>query len=306
MVTGGEREVRGSLMWERVQYDEMSSCGRLRVVDRGNQRTLYLGSLPQTTIDLREPDRLVARYIRYMHLGMVFRPDSEKVAFLGLGGGAGIRSFHQGYPEMRITAVDIDADVVDVARRYFFVEEDERLSVVVEDGRRFVTEHEAAFDQIILDAYSQDGYPSRMYTRESFQLMRHSLRDSEDEESGGSGVLVINAVGWLKGERSYSLQVIMKTLRAVFPSVYLFEVARPFLARILGGGGSNFILVASGDERTMSRRLLRYRAERAQRELGPPVDLRPLVPGFRPLPALHDVPVLTDRLLQRGQLRLTV
>lgn len=290
----------------RVQYDEVGSSGRLQVVDRAGRRTLFLGSLPQTTIDLKDPDRLVARYIAYLHLGLVFRPDSKKVLFLGLGGGAGIRSFRRSYPQVQITAVDIDPTVVEVARKFFFLQEDERLSVVVDDARHFLSVTEESFDQIILDVYNQDGYPSRMYTRESFQLMADTLRSDFQGGAVHPGTLVMNAVGWLGGERSHTLRVIMRTLRSIFPSVYLFEVQQPLLTSLFGSGGNNYILVATEGNRQMSLKLLRHRAEKAEEEAGASVNLRRLIANRQDLPSLDDVPLLTDTMVQRGEIHLTV
>lgn len=293
-------------MLSQIQHDEMGSSGRLQVVDRAGRRTLFLGSMAQTTIDLKDPDRLVGRYISYLHLGMVFRPDSKKVLFLGLGGGAAIRSFHSSYPEMNITAVDIDPNVVEVARKYFFLEEDKRLSVVVDDARHFLTVNEEPCDQIILDVYNQDGYPARMYTRECFRLMADRLRASLEGGTIHPGALVINVVGWVRGQRSRTLRVIVRTLQSVFPSVYLFEVQQPLLGRFLGSGGNNFILVATQGTREMSLKLLRHRAEKAVEETGSPVNLRKLVTSRQELPPVDNVPLLTDTRVKRGEIHLTV
>ncbi len=292
-------------MFSRTQYERVSNAGKLKVVDRGNRRTMYLGSLPQTTIDLADPDRVVARYISYLHLGMVFRDNSREVLFLGLGGGAGVRSFRSSYPDVNITAVDVDPEVVEAARRYFFLEEDEQLSLVVDDGRSHLNLNRECFDMIVLDVYNQDGYPSRLYTRESFQQINDALRDGTDTD-GDAGVLVINAVGWLKGPRSRTLQIIIKTLRAVFPSIYVFEVRQSFLFSMLGGGGNNFIIVAQREGRPLSRRRIRHRAERVQRRF-PRQNYTRLISSYREYPFLEDeVPVLTDRAVSRGEVRLTV
>ncbi len=293
-------------MLSKTQYEQLSNAGRLKVVDRGRRRTLYLGSLPQTTIDLVDPDRIVAQYIAYLHVGMVFLSTPREVLFLGLGGGAGVRSFRSSYPEIDITAVDIDPEVVEVARRYFFLEEDEQLSLVVADGRSYLNVHPDSVDMIILDVYNQDGYPSRIYTRESYKIMSRALRDGEQGD-GGAGVLIMNAVGWLKGPRSRTLQIIIKTLRSVFSSVYIFEVKQSLLMRALGGGaGNNFIIVAQREGRPLSRRRLRHRAERVQRKFRCHNYVR-LISSYRETPRLdEDIPLLTDEALSRGEVRLTV
>ncbi len=287
-------------MSERIVYDSIGISGRLQVIDRGKRRTMFLGSLPQTTVDISDPDRYVGRYIPYLHAGSLFNPEPDRALFLGLGGGAGVRSFHNAYPKARINAVDVDPNVIEVARDYFFVPDD-RVSLVVEDGRRYLALNPAAFDHIVLDAYNQDGYPSRMYTRECFELIKRSLRSSETRGRERPGVVVVNAVGWIRGNKSETVRIIIKTLSEVFPSVYLFEVAQPAWRRLLGDG-NNYVLVGSTHEAVGSARAIKYRLMRRPAN----ADHGWIARGFRRLPDLSEAEVLTDDKVARGQLILTV
>ena len=287
-------------MSERIVYDSMGISGRLQVIDRGKRRTMFLGSLPQTTVDINDPDRFVGRYIPYLHAGSLFNPEPDRALFLGLGGGAGVRSFHNAYPEVRISAVDVDPNVIEVAKEYFFVPDD-RVSLVVEDGRRYLALNPGAFDHIVLDAYNQDGYPSRMYTRECFELIKRSLRGSKVRGRERPGVVVVNAVGWMRGNKSETVRIIIKTMSDVFPSVYLFEVAQPAWRRLLGDG-NNYVLVGTTHKPVGSTRAIKYRLIR--RPANP--DYAWIARGFRRLPDLSEAEVLTDDKVARGQLILTV
>ncbi|MFO7941392.1 MAG: fused MFS/spermidine synthase [Bacillota bacterium] len=288
-------------MSERVVYDSVGISGRLQVIDRGNKRTMFLGSLPQTTVDLSDPDRHVGRYIPYLHAGSLFNPEPDRAMFLGLGGGAGVRSFHQTYPDCELRAVEIDENVVRVAREYFFVPRDERVSLVVEDGRRYLALNPGAFDHIILDAYNQDGYPSRLYTRECFELIHRALRSRIVKARERPGVVVVNAVGWLRGDKSESVRIIIRTMEAVFASVHLFEVPMSPWRRLLGDG-NNFIMVGTTHRRTGNKRALLHRAMRRS-DMKKHIDV---VRRLRRLPDVGEAEILTDDKVERGQLILTV
>lgn len=288
-------------MSERVVYDSVGISGRLQVIDRGNKRTMFLGSLPQTTVDLSDPDRHVGKYIPYLHAGSLFNPDPGKAMFLGLGGGAGVRSFHQTYPDCELSAVEIDENVVRVAREYFFVPRDERVSLVVEDGRRYLALNPGAFDHIILDAYNQDGYPSRLYTRECFELICRALKSRIVEARERPGVVVVNAVGWLRGDKSESVRIIIRTMQAVFASVHLFEVPMSPWRKLLGDG-NNFILVGTTHRRTGNKRALLHRAIRRS-DMKKHVDV---ARRLRRIPDVSEAEILTDDKVERGQLILTV
>ncbi|MFP4199942.1 MAG: spermidine synthase [Clostridia bacterium] len=288
-------------MGERVVYDSVGISGRLQVIDRGNKRTMFLGSLPQTTVDLSDPDRQVGRYIPFLHAGSLFNPEPEKAMFLGLGGGAGVRSFHRTYPDCDISAVEIDENVVRVAREYFFVPGDERVSLVVEDGRRYLALNPGAYDHVILDAYNQDGYPSRLYTRECFELIQRALRSRIVEGRERPGVVVVNAVGWLWGDKSESVRIIIRTMQEVFASVHLFEVPMRFLRRMFGDG-NNFILVGTTQRRTGHKRALLHRARRRS-DMKKHVDV---ARRLRRIPDVSEAEILTDDKVERGHLILTV
>jgi spermidine synthase len=112
--------------------------------------------------------------------------------------------------------VEIDPAVVAVAREYFGVPQDPRLRLHAQDGRLFVARSEERYDIIILDAYLIDTIPFHLATREFFQAVRAHLTPD--------GVLASNVIGALGGPRSGFFRAVHKTLREVFPSVYVFPV----------------------------------------------------------------------------------
>ena len=85
---------------------------------------------------------------------------------VGLGGGSLPSLLRKHYPRMTIDVVDIDADVVAVAKKYFGFREDAAMHVYVEDGRRFIEKCKQPYDIIFLDAYGPENIPYDLATKE--------------------------------------------------------------------------------------------------------------------------------------------
>ena len=72
----------------------------------------------------------------------------EKVLYIGLGGGSAPKRTWRDFPGVRIDAVELDPEVVDVAYEYFELPRDPRMRVTVEDGRRYVSQNDGPWDVI--------------------------------------------------------------------------------------------------------------------------------------------------------------
>jgi spermidine synthase len=189
---------------------------RITVSDEGGVRFLKLDAYWQSGMDLADPRRTVFAYSDYLHMPLVFKPDARRVLFVGLGGGTTPKRYHEDYPQMTIDVVEIDPAVVAVAREYFGVPQDMRLRLHAQDGRLFIARAQERYDIIILDAFLIDTIPFHLATREFFQSIRAHLTPD--------GVLASNIIGALGGPRSGFFRAVHKTLREVFPSVYVFPV----------------------------------------------------------------------------------
>uniref|UniRef100_A0A158P7Y8 Methyltransf_25 domain-containing protein n=1 Tax=Angiostrongylus cantonensis TaxID=6313 RepID=A0A158P7Y8_ANGCA len=89
--------------------------------------------------------------------GSVSRTNTSNthVLVVGLGGGFVSGHLHQNFPQMRITAVEISPATVNMAKKWFSLETDDRYQVVVDDGVQYLrrsVEQGQQFDAIILDA----------------------------------------------------------------------------------------------------------------------------------------------------------
>ncbi|MBM3897069.1 MAG: hypothetical protein FJ358_00870 [Thaumarchaeota archaeon] len=180
-------------------------------------RTLILDNNFHSAIDLRDRDRVVYPYTGFFHIGMAYNPSIENVLFIGGGGLSAPKRFLNDYPNVRADVVEIDGDVVKAAEQYFFVEENPRLRIFIEDGRTYLANTDKKYDLVVLDAYAKTYIPFHMMTKEYFELISSRLSDD--------GIVVSNVIASLEGSSSAIFHSMLKTMQSVFPSADVYPVS---------------------------------------------------------------------------------
>ena len=261
----------------QVVYESETPYQQLRVTDLGDTRTLYLDGQRHSAMDLNEPTRHVFTYTRYFHLPYLFVEDPDqidRVLFVGGGGFSGPKRFVEEY-DARVDVVELDPAVIDVAKRYFGVEESAQLRVYQGDGRRFLRNTDAEYDLIVMDAYRKDKVPFHLTTVEFARLAHDRL--------SADGVLFANVIAAPSGPASAFYRAQYRTLRQVFPQVYGFPTV-----------GSSFVqnveVVATKNDSRVSEATLRERNRR--RAIG--IDLSAEIADYQGSVRTDDVPVLRD------------
>lgn len=209
----------------KVLYDQDSLYHHIIIAEDGLTRRLLFDNSFQSALDIQNPLQMVFEYTSYLHLGVVAHPRPERVLFIGLGGGMAPYKFLHDYASIKkIDAVEIDPEVIKVARRYFHLPDDPRLRVFAQDGRLFVEKRareitearETPYDLVVIDAYSSSTIPYHLTTREFLEMVRRIL--SPD------GIVASNIIGATAGSKSRLLYSMTRTFRAVFPQTHLFPV----------------------------------------------------------------------------------
>lgn len=246
---------------ETVLFKTRSRYHRILVVEKAGRRLLKFNNMTQTAVDADSGFFSFFSYINYLHLPLALKPDAERTLVIGLGGGALPRRMRRDYPEISIDVVEIDPAVVQVARDYFFLVEDDRLKVTVADGREFITSTRVTYDHIIIDAFNSDSVPVQLTTEGFFRQVKDRL--------SSDGVMAFNAISALRGMHSGTFDSVHRTVKKVWEKVYTFAI----------GYGSkkdpeslrNIIIMAT--DRVVPREVLEER-------IAGRVDGRVTVPGF--------------------------
>lgn len=246
--------------WAKTLYEKDTGFHRIRVEETRERRYLYFDGTLQSSMGRRDPTSLELLYSRFASLGLALRPDAARTLFIGLGGGSMAKKYHEEFPAMEIDSIEIDPDVVDVARRFFHFQEDARQRVHSGDGRQFLAcAEDRRFDLILLDAYYADNMPFHLITHEFFATARRKMTPE--------GVLVVNLIGSMRGPDSTMVRAAIKTLAGVFPHIYTFPT--------FGNRGQvlseiqNIVVLASKASDRMSMTEMEGRAIRLGRDLFP-------------------------------------
>jgi spermidine synthase len=262
-----------------VVYETQTPYQELRVVDRGDTRTLYLDGQRHSAMDLEDPRRHVFEYTRYFHLPFLFVDDPDeidRVLFVGGGGFTGPKRFVSEY-DVTVDVAEIDPVVVDTAKEYFGVEESPRLRIHTEGGRQYLRDTDRTYDLIVLDAYKKDKVPFQLTTVEMMRLV--------DSRLDADGVLVANVISAPRGPAADFYRAQYKTMDAVFPQVYSFPTE----------GGSvvqNVEVVATKSSTRLTETQLRERNAARADAIG--IDLRSEVSRYADPPPTADATLLTD------------
>ena len=199
-------------------YEVTSPYHHIRVTEEAGLRTLCFDDATETRMSVQDPLKGHFEYTEYFHMAWLWNTQLTNVLMIGLGGGSVQRAFEHDYPGVKIETVEIDPMVVQVAKDYFNFKESEKQKLHVEDGRVFLRRSTARYDLIILDAYIGGRYgssiPQHLATKEFFELVRSHLTTN--------GVAAYNVIGTTSDWHAGIVGAIYRTLKTVFPQVYLF------------------------------------------------------------------------------------
>ncbi len=91
----------------------------------------------------------------------------QSILILGVAGGSVIRTLHNeiGF-NGKITGIEIDKEVIEIANKYFDLESLPNLEIKIEDAQQFVIQTDQKFDLIIIDIFNDNQMPDFLYDKE--------------------------------------------------------------------------------------------------------------------------------------------
>jgi spermidine synthase len=245
---------------------------------------MYFDRTLQSAMNLKDPTALRLIYSRYTSLGFAFRPDAKKMLIIGLGGGSIPKKLQKEFPSLEIDVVEIDPDVIQLAKTHFNVRDGKNLRLHAQDGRLFLTRTPNQYDIILIDAYYSDAMPFHLATREFFELAQKKLTPN--------GIVVANLISAVTGPSGKIARAFVKTQRGIFPQIYVFAARRPDNVSV--DTIQNVIVVATKDKQRLDIREIVKRAAALDKGLFPdPINDLSVAYYDGVLPD-QDVPVLTD------------
>ena len=141
------------------------------VLTFGARRLHYTESI----VNPKDETELPVSYTRSMTVGVVYASGLSDAAMIGLGGGRTSWYLHKSIPGLKMSAAELDPEVVRIAEHYFGVKPQPDFEINTIDGRMYLVRTKQSFDLILVDAYRGPFVPFHLLTREFFSLIKQRL-----------------------------------------------------------------------------------------------------------------------------------
>ena len=182
------------------------------------------------SIHMKE-ESLTGMYYDYALAAPVLANASEKesmeILVLGMGSGTYAGQCNEYFPQAEVEGVEIDQKITDLAKEYFALPED--VKVTTYDGRAYLQGTDKKYDVIMVDAYQDITIPFQMSSVEFFEEVKKHLKED--------GVMVVN-MNMKSQEQGNINAYLADTIASVFSCVYTVDVE----------GGTNRELFAFSDK----------------------------------------------------------
>lgn len=155
------------------------------IAQDGNLQSLHFShGEVQSSMRLDRPDELQVDYTRTMMGFVLLQPQPRGIGLIGLGGGSLVKFCHRHLGTARITAVEINPQVIALRRQFRIPDDGERLSVLAADGAQWVRESRGGLDVLLVDGFDAGGQPPA--------LCSQAFYDGCFQALASGGVLVVN------------------------------------------------------------------------------------------------------------------
>jgi spermidine synthase len=159
----------------RVLFEGDSPHHHVIVSEHKGVRTMHLGpdgAEAETSIRVSDPEAPVFENPGMMLLALALAP-SERILMLGLGGGYLPTLFQRRLAGHRLTVVEVDPLVAELAGTWFGFQPGGAVELIVKDGLEHVSgAPDGAYDQIWLDAFGGDYIPPHLADADFLRICR--------------------------------------------------------------------------------------------------------------------------------------
>lgn len=148
-----------------ILYEGDSEFHHVVISEHAGVRTMHLGpggAEAETSMSISDPEAPVFEYPGMMLLALALGPN-KRILMLGLGGGFVPGLFQRRLPAHRLTVVEVDPLVAELAGIWFGFNPGGNVSLVIEDGLAHLSAcPDESFDQIWLDAFGGEYIPPHL------------------------------------------------------------------------------------------------------------------------------------------------
>lgn len=199
------------LRFNRKIHKSVTDDSLVEVSESNGIRSLHLGSVTiQSSMKVKSPFELELAYTRGMMSFLLFSNVIRNVLTIGLGGGSVPKYIWQNCPDVWQTIVEINPQIINIARSHFYVpDNDARLNVMEGDGLFFLAQNQQSADCLMIDAFDAHGIPPDFCSQDFFDVCALSITKN--------GIFAINLWGSDKSfdvylqriERSFNNQTLI-------------------------------------------------------------------------------------------------
>lgn len=276
--------------------DVNSSYGRIWIYDisvkNDPKETLRMMQINDETssLDFVYKDGLAAAYTRYYRLAAALKPDMKKALMIGGAAYSFPKDFIKRNPDATLDVVEIDPKLTKLARTYFRLKDSPRLRIYHEDARTFINRTKEKYDVVYMDTFRSFSPPFQLITKECLGKVRDTLNED--------GLVMANIISSVTGEKGQLLRAFLRTLKTIFPHVYVLAVHEEGKADVV----QNFVVLAfkspqipplKSEDMVMSSYLQKVWIDEI------PEDLPVLRDDYAPVER-YAIPMLQDMLKRRN------
>lgn len=169
-----------STQYDKIIHQRTSLYRNILVVDGDGYRCMTFGRFngQQSCIDPDKPDTLLFPYYQGLMRSTDIANGVNSILVIGVGGGVIPLALARHYPSAVVDAVELDKEVVNIARDYFQYRETPNMTTYVDDGRMFVRKAirtNKKYDLIVMDAFDKESIPEHLATQEFYHQLNQLL-----------------------------------------------------------------------------------------------------------------------------------
>ncbi|MDE2427320.1 MAG: spermidine synthase [Burkholderiales bacterium] len=174
-----------------MYQDQHTHFPEVSISEFGGVRSLHLSSEAiQGAMRLAMPDQIELEYVQQMMMWMLFMQQPRHIVQLGLGAASLTKFCYRNFPEARVTAIELNPNVIRACHRHFRLPPDDgRLQVWQMDAMQFVcdSDHHGMIDVMQVDLYDAAASAPALSSPAFYQACANCLT--------ADGMLTVNLFG---------------------------------------------------------------------------------------------------------------